>query len=126
MKSTFRRLPTPTSHQIIVRPQPEGQYTAQVFGLAEVRAVAATETEAVEQVHRLLAAWLDGARWVQVEVGNAVEDHSFPALPGQRDPNDPLEQAYLEELARLRREDLEHTLQGHEEPCSGTSSTPIT
>jgi hypothetical protein len=51
-----------------------------------------------------------------------------PRAPGwARD--DPLEQEFLEELARRRQEDLEQTLREYEEEdrgCSDTSSTPTT
>ena len=42
------------------------------------------------------------------------------------DPNDPNEKAYLEELARLRQEDLERTLRELDQECSNSSSTPTT
>ena len=45
---------------------------------------------------------------------------------GHLDPNDPLEQEFLEELARLRREDLERTLREDDQECSSSSSTPTT
>jgi hypothetical protein len=45
---------------------------------------------------------------------------------GHVDPNDPLEQELVEELARLRREDLERTLQEDGPECSNSSSTPTT
>jgi hypothetical protein len=41
------------------------------------------------------------------------------------DPNDPAEKEFREELARLKREDLERTLPEDEE-CSNSSSTPTT
>jgi hypothetical protein len=44
---------------------------------------------------------------------------------GHLDPNDLLEKEFVEELARLKREDLERTLREDEE-CSRSSSTPTT
>jgi hypothetical protein len=44
---------------------------------------------------------------------------------GHLDPNDPAEIEFREELARLKREDLERTLREDEE-CSNSSSTPTT
>jgi hypothetical protein len=44
---------------------------------------------------------------------------------GHLDPNDPAEKEFREELARLKREDLERTLREDEE-CSNSSSTPTT
>jgi hypothetical protein len=45
---------------------------------------------------------------------------------GHLDPNDPVEQEFVKELARRRREDLEQTLREDGQECSTTSSTPIT
>jgi hypothetical protein len=44
---------------------------------------------------------------------------------GHLDPNDPAEIEFMEEMARLKREDLERTLREDEE-CSSSSSTPTT
>jgi hypothetical protein len=44
---------------------------------------------------------------------------------GHLDPNDPAEKEFREELARIKREDLERTLREDEE-CSSSSSTPTT
>jgi hypothetical protein len=51
-----------------------------------------------------------------------------PKQPGWA-TNDPLEQEFLQDLARLRQEDLDRTLREDEredQGCSGTSSTPTT
>ena len=45
---------------------------------------------------------------------------------GHLDPRDPIEQEFVEELARRRREDLEQTLLEDSLECSNSSSTPIT
>jgi hypothetical protein len=45
---------------------------------------------------------------------------------GHLDPNDPMEQEFMAELARMRREDLEQTLREYELECSNSSSTPTT
>ncbi len=42
------------------------------------------------------------------------------------DPNDPIEQEFVRELARRRREDLEQTLREDGQECSNSSSTPTT
>jgi hypothetical protein len=42
------------------------------------------------------------------------------------DPNDPIEQEYLRELERNRREDRERTLRELDQECSDSSSTPTT
>ena len=45
---------------------------------------------------------------------------------GHRDPNDPLEQEFVAEMARLRREDYERTIREDEQECSNSSLTPTT
>jgi hypothetical protein len=47
-------------------------------------------------------------------------------FPGHLDPNDPVEQEFMEELARRRREDLEQTLAEDGQECPNSSSTPTT
>ena len=93
---------------VLVKPEPPGQYTAEVIGIADIRATAATRQEAIEEVRAALERWLAAGQLVSVEVsaGNTVMQ-SF----GRVDPNDPDERAYLQELARLRQEDLEQSLQ---------------
>jgi hypothetical protein len=110
-------------HWVIVRAEPPGQYTAQAVGLLEIAATAATREEALERVRLLLADWLASGMLVPVEVprGNPLLQWA-----GRTDPNDPNEQAYLHELARLRREDLEQTLREFDQECSDSSSTPTT
>ncbi len=124
MEQQVRGVPIPMDHLVVVRPEPRGQYTARVVHYPEVRAVAATEDEAVEQVKRALEEWLAGARFAFVKVPTPPLP---PLSPVQRiDPNDPLEQEYLAELARMRREDLEQTLREYGEECPSSSSTPAT
>ena len=110
-------------HWVMVRPEPVGQYTARAAGLPDVAATAATREEALHRVHELLGALLASGQLVALEV--------LPANPllqkfGGTDPNDPHEQAYLEELACSRQEDLERTLRELDQPCSNSSSTPTT
>jgi hypothetical protein len=57
------------------------------------------------------------------EVGNA---NPLLHYRGHTDPNDPLEKEFVEELARIKREDLERTLREDELECSNSSSTPTT
>jgi hypothetical protein len=45
-------------------------------------------------------------------------------FPAHLDPNDPVEQEFVEELVRRRREDLEQTLREDGQECSNSSSTP--
>jgi hypothetical protein len=123
---------------LIVRPEPEGQFTAQVMGLPEIRAVAPVETQAIQQAKRMLIEWLARARLVQVHLLTPVVAPPAMEFAGQFDPNDPLEQEFMEELARMRREDLEQTLREYEQEdreralresgqeCPNSSSTPTT
>ncbi len=69
----------------------------------------------------------EGAR---VEIHLLVDDvpSANPLLHfhGHLDPNDPVEQAFVEELARRRQEDLAQTLREDGQECSNSSSTPTT
>jgi hypothetical protein len=110
-------------HWVVVRPDPPGQYTARAAGLPDVAATAATRDEALHRVQELLSALLASGQLVPLEVRPAN-----PLLQafGRTDANDPHEQAYLEELARVRQEDLERTLRELDQPCSNSSSTQTT
>ena len=69
----------------------------------------------------------EGAR-VEIHLMGDEAPNANPLLNfhGHLDPNDPLEQEFVEELARLRREDLERTLREDSQECSNSSSTPTT
>jgi hypothetical protein len=88
---------------IHVRPEPPGQFTAVVVGIPELRATAATRRQAIEQVERLLAEAVVSGELVLVDV---PEPNPLLKWAGWT-KDDPNHQIYLEELARLRREDLE-------------------
>src|SRR5262249_25956847 len=113
----------PVTQLVVVRPEPPGQYTAQLVGLPELQATAATRDEALAQVRRLLEQWHEDGRLVPVEV--SLPAAKPPAAHGH-DPKDLLDQEFLEDLERFRREDLERTLQEDDRVCSNSSSTPIT
>jgi hypothetical protein len=113
-------------HDVFVRQSAPGQYTAVVWGIPEVRATAASEEEAVEQVKRQLTEWMATAKCVRVDVPRPGYVHPALEFAGHADPNDPVEQMYQEELERFRREDLERTLRELDERCPNTSSTPTT
>ncbi|HTU21057.1 MAG TPA: hypothetical protein VMG10_23595 [Gemmataceae bacterium] len=122
----------PTGHEslyqwVAVRPEAAGQFTAQVVGIAELRATAASREEAIEQVRVCILEWIATGQLVPVEV--LPKEHPVLRFYGWKDPNDPEEQVYLQELARLKAEDLERTLREYAEEdqqCSGSSSTPTT
>jgi hypothetical protein len=125
-------LPTKTTsneslhHWIVVRPEPAGQFTAQLLGLLELTATAASRDEAIEQIRARIVESIAAGQLVPIEV-----PATNPLLRwfGHINPNDPSEQVYLEELARLKSEDLERTLRGYaqeDQQCSSSSSTPTT
>jgi hypothetical protein len=108
-----------------VREEAPGRYTAQVVGLPEVRATAAAREEAIEQVRQVLVQWLSSGQLVPL----AIPVQHPPMKPSGSTKDDPLEQEFLQDLARLRQEDLDRTLRAYEredQGCSGTSSTPTT
>src|SRR5262245_26516703 len=111
------------SSLIEVRPEPPGHFAAQVVGLPELRATADSRDAALRQVEGRLAEWFAAGRLVTVAVPQA---NPLMKWFGRVNPNDPDEQAYLAELARLRQEDLERTSHDSGEPCPATSSTPTT
>jgi hypothetical protein len=113
-----------SQYVIIVRPEPPGQFTAQVMGIPDIRVVAADEGQAIEQAKSRLTEWLSSARLIPVRTNSAPIVNGAGKPIGQVDPRHPLEVAYLEELARMKREDLERTTKEYCEECPATSSTP--
>ena len=108
---------------VVVRPEPPGQFTARAAGLVDIFATAPTKEEALDRLRGILKDLLASGQLLAIEV-----PCPNPLLPwsGRADPNDPNEKAYLEELARLRQEDLERTLRELDQECSNSSSTPTT
>jgi hypothetical protein len=106
---------------IVGRAEPSGQFTAQVVGVPELQATAATRADAIEQLRRLLGEWLASGKLMPIEV-----PYPNPLLhfSGHLDPNDPLECEFVEELHRRRREDFEATQREDGRECPNTSSTP--
>jgi hypothetical protein len=114
-------------HWVVVRPDPAGQFTAQLLGLPELQATADRRDEAIEQLRARILEWIAAGQLVPLEV--LPKEHPVLRFHGWIDPNDPGEKIYLEELARLKAEDLERTLREYAEEdqqCSGSSSTPTT
>jgi hypothetical protein len=107
---------------IRVRPEPAGQFTAEAVGIPEARATATTGDLAIQQVKIMLNEWLASGELVEVEVSG--ENSLLKWIGWAKD--DPLYQDYLDELARLKKEDLEQTLREYEKECSDSSSTPTT
>lgn len=107
----------------VVRAEPPGHFTAQLAGLPEISVTAATREAAVEGLRTEVREWLVSGRLVPLQV---PLENPLAKWCGSTDPNDPNEQAYLEELERMRREDLERTLAECGGGCSDSSSTPTT
>ena len=113
----------PISHLVRVRAEASGQFTAEVVGLPEIRASAATREEAVALVQRTLAEWLASGQLVVIR--SAQENPLLKWFGCAK--NDPLFDEYLEDIRRFRQEaDAQADQEPAERPCSNSSSTPTT
>jgi predicted RNase H-like HicB family nuclease len=88
-------------HPVIVRIDTENQYVAQPLGIPEVRAVAATESEAIEKIGQALKEWLTSAKLIQVDVPDSNSDNPWLASFG-RSADDPDFEEFVEELKLAR------------------------
>jgi hypothetical protein len=100
-----------------------GQFTVQVVGVPELRATAATRAQAIEQIRTMLSEWLASGQLMVIEVPCP---NPLLHFAGHLDPHDPLEQEFVEELARRRRKDREQMLREDGQECPNSSSTPTT
>ena len=91
-------------YPVIVRTEAANQYVAQPLGIPELKVVAATEAEAIEQVSQALGQWLASAKVVQVAVPAAGGSNPWLDAFG-RSANDPDFDEFLEELQRVRSVD---------------------
>lgn len=108
---------------VVVRPEPPGQFTAQVVGLPDLSATAATREEALEQVRTQLRDRMTSGQLVALELPR--EDLRQQWDEGAR--NDPEYNLFVEEIRRFREEEDERFRREEEEPpCSPSSSTPTT
>ena len=137
---------------IVTEDGPE-QFTAHPAGIPELRVTAPSRREAVEGLKLKLLEWIRDGRLTTVEV-----PEPDPRLQtGRRiDPNDPMEQEFIREIARgrreldeqtgvwdvdpddvegqkrleearrARREELKGTIWDYDLPCRDSSSTPTT
>jgi hypothetical protein len=110
-------------HWLVGRVEPSGDFTVQVAGVPELQATAATRAEAIERIGAMLSEWLASGQLMSIELPPA---NPLLHFSGHLDPNDPVEQDFLEELARHRQQDLEQTLREEGQECSDSSSTPTT
>ena len=106
---------------VIGQPDLSGEFFVQVVGLPELHATAPTRAEAIEKIRALLQALLASGNLMAIEVPCANPVLHFS---GHLDPHDPIEEEFVDELARQRREDYEQSLR--EETCPSSSSTPTT
>lgn len=88
-------------YPVIVRTESANQYVAQPLGIPELRVVASTEAEAIEQVGQALRQWLASAKVVQVAVPVAGSGNPWLDAFG-RSANDPDFEEFTEELKRVR------------------------
>jgi hypothetical protein len=89
---------------LIVRADSPDHFSAQPLGLPELKTVARTEAEAIEQASRALVQWLASARVVQVSI--PVPNAAGPWLDGfGRSANDPDFDEYLEAMEQARAVD---------------------
>jgi hypothetical protein len=95
-------------HWVVIRPEPTGQFTAHVVGIPEVRATAARRDEALQQIGAMLAQWLARGQLTPLTLPREELLRDWPG----HDPSDPLEQEFLADLERSRREDLESLSRG--------------
>jgi predicted RNase H-like HicB family nuclease len=123
MQPNVLELPDSASALVQVRQQASGTYVAEVVGMPDVHAEAARAEDALAQVREKLIQCLHSGKLVAL---------TLPTAPSQRKPvnwakDDRLEREFLEDLARMRQEDLERTLREYEQEdagCSNSSSTP--
>jgi predicted RNase H-like HicB family nuclease len=91
-------------YSVVVRPEAENKYVAQALAIPEIKAEAATEAEAVEQVSQALQQWLASAKVVQVSVP-APQNHNPWLEAFGRSADDPDFEDFVEELKRARSEE---------------------
>ncbi len=107
-------------HWLLVRAEPPGHFTAHAIGLPDLHATATTRDQAIDEVRAMLSAWLASGQLVPI---NVPCPNPLLSFAGHLDPNDPVEKEFLEEMQRLRQQDLERSLQDDQQ-CPSSSSTP--
>jgi hypothetical protein len=113
----------PMQQLVVVRPEPSGQFLAQLVGLPELQACAGTREEAIDQVRQLLSQWLDSGQLAVIDV---PQDHLLKQWQewAQADPEYNL---YVEEIRRIRQEEDERgRTEKTDPPCLPSSSTRTT
>lgn len=122
--STSNGIENGSVRQLVMgRLEPSGKFTAEAVGIPELRATAATQAEAIDQVRAMLGEWLASGKLVSIDV---PLPNPLLQFRGHLDPNDPLEREFVEELRRQRQRDIEDTLRESGPECSNSCSTPTT
>ena len=107
-----------------VRQEPDGSFTAQVLGAADLQATAATREEAVEQLRARLQEPVNMDELLAIEL-----PQQDPVMHGSAGhlKDDPYFEEYLEDIRKFR-EEMDRREAEHSEPgqCSNTSLTPTT
>jgi predicted RNase H-like HicB family nuclease len=114
----------PTSSCLVqIRPEPGGQFTAELPGFAGLHATAATREEAVEQLRALIRQQLTLGSLVCMEI---PQENPLMRWFGHA-KDDPDFDDYLEEIRKYREEVDRRENDGSDlGECSDTSSTPTT
>jgi hypothetical protein len=113
----------PSSCLVQIRAEPDGQFTAQLPGVAEIHATAATREEAVERLRALIRQQLDSGSLVCLDIPQV--NPLMSRFGSARD--DPDFDDYLEEIRKYREEVDRRAEHGPDiSECSNTSSTPTT
>lgn len=90
---------------LIVRTDAADQFVAQPLGIPELRTVAKTEAEAIEQASHALTHWFASAKVVQVAIPVTTTGNPWVDAFG-RSAADPDFETYLEELTHARAADM--------------------
>jgi hypothetical protein len=100
---------------VIVRPEPHGRFTAEPLGTPELRVVADSSEEALEQVRIALLSWSGSLHWVAMP-GTTGSTSAMEQWAGHA-KEDPDFDSYVEEIRRYRQE-------VDDRECPASSSTP--
>jgi hypothetical protein len=88
------------SYDVVVRPEGQDHFTAQVVAFPALRAEAATEAEAVEKLRDSLEEFLENSRLIELSVRNS---NPWLEIAGHS-ANDPDFDIYLQEIRKFRME----------------------
>jgi hypothetical protein len=111
------------THLVRVRAEPPDQFTAELVGLPEIQATAATREEALEQLRHRVGEGLASGELVSLAAPS--ENPLLRWFGWAKD--DPEYSLFREEIQRYRREVDERADREDDSPeCSSSSSTPTT